>query len=395
MTTAMRPFRLGFVVNPLAGVGGPAAQKGSDHHDIQARAQRGELPLTAPARARSFLQQLIVPADCALALVTVPGPMGADLLQDLAFPLELADYNPAVHTTALDTQESVRVLLAKGVDLLVFVGGDGTARDVCRVVMATRPTQPVLGVPAGVKMHSGVYAINPAMAAALVSQLLAGGLVNLGLREVRDIDEEAFRQGQVKSRYFGEMRVPEEGRFVQQVKQGGLEVEELVLLDMAEHLRREITPDTLVIVGPGSTTFGILNHWGLEGTLLGLDLLLGDRLLERDVDATTLERHVLDHPGPVLLVITAIGGQGHVIGRGNQQLTPAVLHRVGRDSLRIVATKTKLKTLSGRPLLMDSGDAELDREWSGYVPVLTGYEDAVLYPLGIFPAMQEEMSHDS
>jgi predicted polyphosphate/ATP-dependent NAD kinase len=381
MTPKQRQFRLGLVVNPLAGVGGPAAQKGSDHENIQARARRGELPLTAPARARFFLQQLVVPEDCALTLVTVPGSMGADLLQDLPLRLEIADYRPAARTTALDTQESARALMAQRLDLLIFVGGDGTARDVCRMVPAT---QPVLGVPAGVKMHSGVYAINPAMAAELVSQLLAGGLVNLGLREVRDIDEDAFRQGQVKSRFFGEMLVPEEGRFVQQVKQGGLEVEDLVLLDIAEHLCREITPDTLVIVGPGSTTQELLKNWGLEGTLLGVDLLLGGRLLVHDADATTLEHYLHEHSGPTLLVITAIGGQGHVIGRGNQQLTPALLRQVGRDRLRLVATKTKLKTLAGRPLLMDSGDTALDKDWSGYIPVITGFEDVVLYPLGCF-----------
>jgi predicted polyphosphate/ATP-dependent NAD kinase len=379
----MRQFRLGLVVNPLAGVGGPAAHKGSDHADIQARARRGELPLTAPGRARSFLQQLVVPDGCALTLITVPGPMGADLVEGLPFQLELANYTPAAETTAQDTREGVSAILARRPDLLVFVGGDGTARDVCQVV---DDRQPVLGVPAGVKMHSGVYAINPTMAAELVSQLLAGGLVNLEMREVRDIDEEAFRQGQVKSRYFGEMRVPEAGRFVQHVKQGGLEVEALVLLDIAEHLSREVTPDTLVILGPGSTTLTLMNNWGLEGTLLGVDLLLGMNLLVRDVDAPTLEQHLSEHTGSVLGVVTAIGGQGHVIGRGNQQLTPTVLRLIGRDRLRIVATKTKLKTLSGRPLLMDSGDAILDREWAGYIPVITGYEDVVLYPLGVYPA---------
>lgn len=378
-----RQFRLGLVVNPLAGVGGPAAAKGSDHAAIQARARSGELPLTAPARTRDFLRRLAVPRDCALTLVTVPGPMGADLAGELGFALELADYRPADPTTALDTEGSARALVAARVDLLVFVGGDGTARDVCRVVGVG---QPVLGVPAGVKMHSGVYAVTPSMAAELVSQLMAGGLVNLSLREVRDIDEDAFRQGQVKSRYFGEMQVPAEGGFVQHVKQGGLEVEELVLLDMAAHLRREIGPDTLTIAGPGSTTYGVLKEWGLAGTLLGVDLLLGDRLLALDVDGATLEGHLHAHAGPVLLVVTAIGGQGHIIGRGNQQLTPAVLRRVGRSQLRIAATRTKLKTLAGRPLLMDSGDAALDRDWCGYIPVITGYDDTLLYPLGFFPA---------
>ena len=390
MTEAARQFRLGFLVNPYAGVGGPAANKGSDDSIIRERARRGDLPLTAPARARTFLEHLVVPADCALTLVSVAGPMGGELLAAGNWSVELTEFRPAAETSGDDTQRSVRALVERRVDLLVFVGGDGTARDVCA---ALPEPQPVLGVPAGVKMHSGVYALTPVAAADLVSLLLVGELVNLAWREVRDIDEAAFRTGVVKSRYFGEMLTPEAGRYVQHVKQGGLEVEELVLLDMAEHLLQEITPDTLVTMGPGSTTWNLLKNWGIEGTLLGVDLVQNGKLLAGDVDAATLERRLADHSGPLLLVVTAIGGQGHIIGRGNQQLTPSVLRRVGRDRLRVVATKTKLKTLGGRPLVMDSGDPALDRAWQGYLPVIAGYQDRVLYPLGIFPAAQEESEH--
>ena len=141
---------------------------------------------------------------------------------------------------------------------------------------------------------------------------------------------------------------------------------------------------------PGSTTHAVLTNWVLEGTLLGVDLVLGDLLLARDVNSLTLEQYLEPHAGPVLLVVTAIGGQGHIIGRGNQQLTPAVLRRVGRDQLRILATRTKLKTLAGRPLLMDSGDPALDEDWSGYIPVITGYQATVLYPLGFFLARADQ-----
>lgn len=388
MTDRLRHFRLGLVVNPYAGVGGPAANKGSDDLRIQTMARAGELPLTAATRARAFLTALQVPQDCEFTLVTVPGPMGGDLVADLELTVELTGFRPAEQTTALDTQNATLALAARKVDLLVFVGGDGTARDVCRVVP---PTQPALGVPAGVKMHSGVYAINPQMAAELVSLLLRGELVNLARREVRDIDEEAFRQGIVKSRHFGEMLAPEEGRFVQHVKQGGLEVEELVLLDIAEQVSEELTEDTLLIVGPGSTTLQVLRNWKLDGgTLLGVDLVCGGVMLAQDVDSNTLVTYLNDHKGPVMLMVTAIGGQGHIIGRGNQQLTPEILRRIGRDNLRVIATKTKLKTLEGRPLCMDSGDAQLDNEWQGYIPVITGYADSVLYPLGFFPEAGEQ-----
>lgn len=386
MTETSRQFRLGLLINPYAGVGGPAANKGSDDTRIQAMARAGELPLTAAGRAQSFFEHLKVPEDCTLTLVTVPGSMGDEVLSPGRWTVELTGFRPAEYTTAVDTQNATQALTARQLDLLVFVGGDGTARDICSVVP---PHQPVLGVPAGVKMHSGVYAINPQAAAELVSLLLRGELVNLAQHEVRDIDEEAFRQGKVKSRRFGEMLTPGEGRFVQHVKQGGLEVEELVLLDIAAQLAEELTDDTLLIAGPGSTTFHILENWRLEGTLLGVDVLLGKTLLARDVDSTALDGYLHDHRGPVRLMVTAIGGQGHIMGRGNQQLTPAILRRIGRDNLWVVATKTKLKTLAGRPLVMDSGDADLDRAWQGYIPVITGFADAVLYPLGFFPANKE------
>jgi predicted polyphosphate/ATP-dependent NAD kinase len=381
MAEAVRQFRLGFVVNPLAGVGGPAANKGSDDSRIQAMARAGDLPLSAPRRARTFIEHLQIPPDCRFTLVTVAGLMGAEIVAGMPWDVELVDYTPAEQTTAQDTQGAVQALVAAQVDLLVFVGGDGTARDVCAVIP---PRQPALGVPAGVKMHSGVYAINPQMAAELVSLLLRGELVNLAMREVRDIDEDAFRRGVVKSRHFGELLTPEEGRFVQHVKQGGLEVEDLVLLDIAEQLRSEVEEDnTLVIWGPGSTTLNAMRNLNMEGTLLGVDVSLNGEVVARDADAKTVLDHLQHHDGPVLLIVTAIGGQGHIIGRGNQQLSPELLRRVGRDNLRVIATKTKLKTLAGRPLEIDSGDAEIDRTWQGYIPVITGYEDTVLYPLGL------------
>lgn len=384
MNNARRVFRLGLVVNPYAGVGGPAAFKGSDDDTITRRAFAGLLPLTAPKRALTFLGALKaeIPSECDLMVVTVDGPMGGEACVEALVPWERANYACAhALTTREDTKGAALAIVSAGVDLLVFVGGDGTARDVCSVI---GDTQVALGVPAGVKMHSGVYAINPQMAAVVVVEMMAAELVNVAKQEVRDIDEHAFRQGVVKSQFYGEMLVPQENRFVQQVKQGGFEVEELVLHDIAEHLAHYSAGNTLFIMGPGSTTLNIQKSWGVAGTLLGVDLICEGRLLATDIDAATLIERVAAHVGPVLLVVTAIGGQGHVFGRGNQQITPLLLKRLGRESLRLVATRTKLKSFKQRPLVMDSGDAQLDQAWQGYVPIITGFDDVVFYPLGYF-----------
>lgn len=386
MNNAQHSFRLGLVVNPYAGVGGPAAYKGSDADTIAQAAFSGRLPLTSPKRAQTFLCALLESAPPAreLTVVTVPGLMGADVCADAALRWELVDYCPAqTQTSREDTKAAVAAIVAAGVDLLIFVGGDGTARDVCSVIGTS---QVALGVPAGVKMHSGVYAVNPQMAAVIVSDLMAANLVNVAVQEVRDIDEQAFQEGVVKSRFYGEMLVPEEGRFIQQVKQGGFEVEDLVLLDIAEHLTHHAQPETLFILGPGSTTYNIQKNWGISGTLLGVDVVLDGRLLAADADSQVIAECLAAHEGPTLLVVTAIGGQGHVIGRGNQQITAPLLKQLGRDNLRVVATRTKLKSLHQRPLVIDSGDPELDRQWQGYVPVITGFDDLVFYPLGYFNA---------
>lgn len=370
-------LRLGLIINPFAGVGGPVAQKGSDNQAIQSAAAQGNLPLTAPSRAKTFLQAL-TSLDSRLEIVTVAGAMGQQTVEGI-FPYHLIDYVPAEPSSYRDTEQAALEIRAAGVDLLVFVGGDGTARDVCRAVGAS---QLALGVPAGVKMHSGVYAINPQAAAEVVKQLLSGHLVSIAEQEVRDIDEDAFRRGLVKSRYFGSMRVPDELHYVQQVKQGGQEVEELVLADIAADIAESLDEETLTIFGPGSTTATILQNLEWPSTLLGVDIFVGGQLLKADAAAADIEGAVAAHSGPVSLYVTAIGGQGHILGRGNQQLTAALLRRIGRENLQVIATKTKLENLQGRPLLMDSGDAELDREWSGYIPVLTGYHDRVVYRLG-------------
>lgn len=370
--TPLQRFRIGLIINPLAGLGGQAALKGSDNVADQALAM-GVQPL-ANERVRQALQGVLPYAE-RIELLVAPGAMGADLVAEMGLEHQVVGQLANPRTQAEDTCRLATELVDRGVDLLLFAGGDGTARDICSSIPAG---QLVLGIPAGVKIHSGVYAVNPRAAGELVSLLVRGELVRLGEAEVRDIDEEAFREGRVRTRHFGELAIPEEGRFVQQVKQGGRETETLVLDDIAAWLQEE-DPEIGWILGPGSTNLGLLEAMGLEGTLLGVDVLRDGQLLA--VDATEQQLwQLLQQGGEWRILVTAIGGQGHILGRGNQQISPRVVRAVGLDNLLVVATKTKLKTLAGRPFLLDSGDAELDQQLTGLRRVLSGYREEMLYP---------------
>lgn len=368
-------FRLGLIINPLAGVGGRAAFKGSDGVAEQALAMGVEPQ--AHSRVRQALASLL-PLRDRIRLLAAPGVMGADLLADMGFECEVVGaLSCPPETSAEDTETIARQMSDQGIDLLLFAGGDGTARNICNQLDGR---QLVLGIPAGVKIHSGVYAVNPRAAGELAALLVQGELIRLREADVRDIDEQAFRNGQVRTRHYGELSVPEEGRFVQQVKQGGREVETLVLDDIAAGLQEEQDDSTGWILGPGSTTLGLLEAMGLEGTLLGVDVLLDGELILRDATEQQLWE-LVRQGGDWRILVTAIGGQGHILGRGNQQLSPRVIRAVGLENLLVVATKTKLRSLSGRPFLVDTGDSQLDSELSGLRRVLSGYREEMLYPV--------------
>ncbi len=379
----MSVFRLGFLINPLAGSGGALANKGSDNL-LLADAIAAQKNLHALARAAVFLQ-CMAPLKEHIHIITADGIMGGEAVNAADFSFELIKYRPPAHTARQDTLLATQEIIARGVDILVFVGGDGTARDVCGLVSTECPQQLVLGVPAGVKMQSAVYAINPTAAAELLHLLVKGELLNVHMAEVRDIDESALREGKVKSRHYGQLLVPFDGRFVQQVKQGGLVDDALVLVDIAEYLKSLITENVLCVFAPGSTLSRVQDHLGLPATLLGFDVVLAGQMLGLDVTADQLEVLIGQHAGPVRIFITVIGGQGHIIGRGNQQLRPALLRQLGKAAIQVIAPQSKLASLHGRCLFMDSGDAALDAQWAGYISVLCGYNDSVLYPLGVSP----------
>ncbi|WP_189432431.1 ATP-NAD kinase family protein [Alishewanella longhuensis] len=369
-----KQFRLGLIINPLAGLGGSVGLKGSDNLADQALAL-GAQPM-AEQRAKICLSQLL-PLRDKVQIVTVAGEMGEALCRELGFDY-ICCYTPErIPTQAADTEQAARVMAAEGVDLLLFAGGDGTARNICSIVAASTT---VLGIPAGCKIHSGVYAISPLAAGKLLAKLVAGELVSQQEAAVMDIDEAAFRDGVVKARRYGEMRIPAELRYVQSVKMAGKESEELVLDDLAAYVVSQLEDNVRYVMGSGSTVAAVMAELGLDNTLLGVDVVENGQLLAKDVTASQLLELVTGYPSK--LIMTLIGGQGHVFGRGNQQLSPAVIRAIGRDNILLLATKTKLQQLAGRPLLADTGEPALDRELQGLLSVLTGYNDYVMYRLG-------------
>jgi len=386
-------FKLGLIINPVAGVGGSVALKGSDGMAMHALALGAEPK--ANARAQTALK-VLQPYQDEITVYTVNDLMGEQAAKALGFQVNLIYKTDSEHTKADDTEQSVAALLAEQVDIILFAGGDGTARNIAKVVTehATQSKQaqiPVLGIPAGCKIHSGVYAITPIAAGRVVELMITKQLVTLTTGDIMDIDESLFRQGVVKAKRFGEMQIPSELRYVQAVKSGGKESDELVLHDISEDVIDKMSEagDSLFIIGSGSTTAFLMTELNLENTLLGVDLVQDNNLIANDVTEEMLWEQLMktkQNEQSVQLIITLIGGQGHLFGRGNQQLSPRIINHIieqkgGKENITIIATKTKLTALENRPLISDTGDVKLDQNLSGFMPVTTGYRDQVLYPV--------------
>lgn len=375
----MPRLRAGLIVNPLAGLGGAVALKGTDGVAAEALA-RGAKP-EAGKRVQTFLAALgsrVGDIDWSCC----PAQMGADILGAFVKDFTVIgsqNHSPSARglpTSAEDTRKAAQALDGK-VDLLLFAGGDGTARD---LVDAAQSVPAVLGIPAGVKMHSGVFASSPSAAAALVARLLDGELLSVTQGEVRDLDEAALRQGQVRARHYGALPVPADLRYLQHVKQGGSEAEPLVIEDLAAELDELRQSDALTLIGAGTTLAGVMSAWGLGSSLMGIDALESGALVGSDLaEAQIWELLASGKPANLLLSFT--GGQGYVFGRGNQQLSPRCLRRIGKQHIHILATKRKLEALEGRPLLIDTGERQLDEAFAGLARITTGYQDQVYYRL--------------
>jgi len=289
-------------------------------------------------------------------------------------------YKTADLSSAIDTKKVIRLFIKEKVDLIVFAGGDGTARDVLDVLSGEIPDHvPVIGIPAGVKIHSAVYASTPTHAGELIKLIISGRAMSLQEAQVMDLDEQAFRDGKVISRCYGYLTVPVDDTRMQLIKQGGLNHEDIIVQDIAAEVIENMEVDVIYLMGSGSTTAEIMNQLNLQNTLLGVDVICNQELITSDVDEKSILKQIDKHPAK--MVVTIIGGQGHLFGRGNQQFSAEVIRHVGRENIIIIATDEKLLSLDHRPMIADTGDTELDKQLAGLYSVVTGYQQKTLYKL--------------
>ena len=371
-------LRAGFLINPWAGIGGQVALKGSDGEAIREKAIQRGAKQNAEYRAEVALSNCL-PLKDKIEFITVAGDMGANLLGQLGFNFTTI-YSPKNNpTNAEDSIRAIQKMQQYSIDILIFAGGDGTARD---VYDAQQQPFPVIGIPAGTKIHSGVYCITPKAAGELIAQVVAGRIVGLTKASVMDINEDLFRQGKLQAKQYGELYTANEPLLIQASKSGAIANQEVELLDLAEGIVEEMQQDHLYIMGSGSTIAALMEQLTLENTLLGIDIVLNGKVIGKDVTAEHLKNIIKAHEDlPKTLFVTVIGGQGHVFGRGNQQLTAENLQRIGKYNIQILATQSKLDSLEGRPLIVDSGDSEMDRWLSGRWTITVGYKQTVLYPM--------------
>ena len=366
-------WKLGLIVNPVAGLGGRVGLKGSDGLEIQRRALAlGAVPQAADRAAQALAR--LGPLANQFDLIAYPAEMGEAAATAAGLAPTVIGAIQSGRTTATDTRRAAGEMLALGVDLLLFAGGDGTARDVCQAVGQALPA---LGIPAGVKIHSAVYATTPVAAGDLAALYLQGKVTSRREAEVMDVDEEAVRQGTITAMLYGYLTIPFQRELVQSRKAPSGPGEAAAMDAIGCQVVDGMEPGRLYILGPGTTTRAIAARLGLAKTLIGVDVVLDGRLVAADANEAQLLALV---PGrPAQIVVTPIGGQGYLFGRGNQQISPAVIRAVGRHNVKVVSTPHKVNALEGRPFLVDTGDPAVDRLLVGYVRVITGYGEQIVY----------------
>jgi predicted polyphosphate/ATP-dependent NAD kinase len=350
-------MKIGFIINPVAGMGGRVGLKGTDGLADRA-AQLGGVPVSLERAEEALLNLEDIEND--IQFLTCSGKMGEDVLRNTPFRYHVI-YQIPEKTTSEDTKQAARKML--DCDLILFSGGDGTA---CDIVSAIGKQVPILGIPAGVKIFSPVFCLTPRECGLIISSFL-----ETAVKDVLDIDEEAYRNNQLNIQIKGEAIVP-----VSPAVQGGKEVSSAVdaKLDIAERIFDDCRvegKDVLYIIGPGTTTMEVKNRFGIDGTLLGVDAVVNGKMVQKDACERHLLKAIKNCHGKVVIIVSPIGSQGFIFGRGNQQISPAIIKQA--EEIKVIASPDKL-TLTPT-LHVDTGDLELDNKLRGYIKVQSGYHD--------------------
>jgi len=365
-------MKLGLIVNPIAGMGGRVGLKGTDNVLKEAIA-RGATPI-APKRATEFLQTLKENMDeTSIEILTCPGVMGEEEAKRVSFPVRILSMKIRKKTTAEDTKTAVKMMVKAKVSLIVFVGGDGTAKDIFDAMKSCGETF-VLGIPSGVKMYSGIFAVNPSDAVDVVLAF-AKNQAEVAEFEIMDADEEAIRSDTFAVKLHGFLKGPFIPMRIQGSKQVSPETvdEKENQTAVARFIIEEMQPEATYILGPGTTVKRIAELLGIKKTLLGVDIYKRGKVI-LDVNEKKILTEVEDWKN-TWIILSPIGRQGILLGRGNQQISPQVIKRVGKQRIIVAATKGKIQSIEGGILRVDTGETEVDNMLKGYIKVVTDYRE--------------------
>lgn len=365
---------LGLIVNPVAGMGGRVGLKGTDGPEVLQEARRRGAQPVSSERAALALKRLAA-STTAFRLITGSGELGENVARAAGIdPVVVYTSSPG-SSRPEDTRNAALVMAYAEVDLLLFAGGDGTARD---VLGAVSDRVPILGIPTGVKMYSAVFGNSPENAASVAVRFInAEPSVRLRDAEVMDIDEAAMRNDQVSARLYGYAVSPYERHLTQNAKAGSIASESLSLDAVSRQIVREMKAGCIYLLGPGTTTRRVMNELGLPSTLLGVDAVMDRSLLGLDLN----ERQLIDLMAgrETRIVVGVLGGHGSLFGRGNQQISAEVIRRTKREHIVVISSMEKLISLDAGCLRVDTGDAEVDALLSGHIRVHTGPDRSVFF----------------
>jgi len=353
--------KIGLIVNPIAGMGGSVGLKGTDGEIYKKAIELGAKP-TTPQRIEETLS-LIKRKD--VYFMVAPGKMGEDYIRKFDFKYEIVS-KIGEETNADDTKRIIREMVEKGLDLLIFVAGDGTARDIYDELGLKIP---VVGIPSGVKMFSPVFALSPSAAAEIINT--AGN--QFIEKEVLDIDEEAFRENKLAAKLYGYLKVPKNKTLLQAKKEPSnvSRSEEDMKEEIADYLMENLEKETLYILGPGTTLKTIADKMGVKKTLLGIDAVLNGKLVGKDLNEKGLLALIKKY-NKSTIIVTPVGGNGFIFGRASKQFTPEVLKLIGKENIVVVATEDKINKLEC--LRLDTGNIEVDTSLSGFTKVIAAYK---------------------
>ncbi len=361
--------KIGLIANPIAGMGGSVGLKGTDGKIIKDAIKLGAKPVV-PKRVEVFLSHLKSKDD--FSLLVAPGKMGEELMSGKGLKYKVIGHIQQ-HTTAEDTKRIANLMLKEQVELLIFCGGDGTARDIFDAIELKIP---VVAIPSGVKMFSSVFALNPKAAAQIVNKFVKDA-TDTQEKEILDIDEEAFRNNRLDSKLYGYLMIPKIQNLTQNAKDSskvGRTIDENKY-EIAQQIIETMEEEFLYLLGPGTTVKSITDQLRLYKSLLGVDAIYNKNLIGKDLNESGIIE-LLDKYQKVIIIVTPIGGQGFVFGRGNKQFTPKILKRVGKKNIIIIGTEDKIKSL--KCLRVDTGDDETDKLLEGLTKVIIGYKEELI-----------------